>query len=556
MRPSDLGFSASRFPDFRRFSGFDQLAVARELAEAGERFQIANLPTGTGKSLLGCTAAHLRAGGAAKFLVLTATKALEDQYLSDGLVSARVHSHRNYKCAQYLQRNDDPDDPEFECAWSRSDCLHLAAVEAVRNARGSVTNYAYWLSIARWSDPDLLGMFDYLICDEAHEAAAWLVKALAIDITPGRLYRVLGLTRPEIPTFPTVDQYASWASLLHTQCLGRLQIVRERKEARKIERLAADLDQIRTISGSDLREPWIVIPIEETASSARGVRFSPRWGSDFSEQLLFRGIPSVLLMSATVTRDHARYLGIPDDKLRYREAPSPFDVRRRPIVYPKDDAVKVDYRMSQASKDKLHRTVDTIIEMAIDQRAGNGLIHTASYERNTELVKALRYAPTVITHERDSRDFAAQFTRFVEKGDRGEFAVFCSPRAQEGINLPDHRCRWQLILKAMPAFDSRDPLTKARMADPRYRNLVTAEVFKQACGRINRGDRDFGMTIVLDEHWGNHVRRNCPFEQWFRLAFSDLKDVSSLRFLTQEIVDGFGGQSANQAPPPVQLIFV
>lgn len=548
MRPSDLGLPP-RFREFRRYAGFDQLATATELALTSERFQVSNLPTGAGKSLTAVTAAHLRGG---RFLVLTGTKNLESQYLDDGLVQARVHSHRNYRCAAY--RNEDADDPEFRCAWPRQQCLHLADVEAVRRSRGSVTNYAYWLSVARYSDPDLLGAFDYLILDEAHSAPTWLVDALTVTITASRISRVLGISRPQIPdrtqcavkVQSIVAKYTDWLDSLLEAGARRLREVAERSEVRKVERLLADLSFVREVpralASGEYREPWVVAHLADSASP--GVAFIPRWGSDFAERYLFRGIPHVLLTSATVTPDHARYLGIPEHEMRYREAPSPFDPRRRPIVY--IPTTRVDFRTmaSAGARWKLYRQVDDLIEAAIDQRAGNGIIHTGSYERNAELVSSLeRYAAVVITHRKDTRDFNAQFERFVEAGRSGRFAVFASPRIQEGVNLPDDTCRWQLILKALAPIDMRDPLTKARCEDPRYRNLLTAEAFKQMCGRPVRGEQDFATTIVLDDHW-KHARWDCPFEGWFRQAFQELKPGQRIQFLTQEIVDGFAPMRA------------
>lgn len=544
MRPSDLGLPA-RFKEFRRYPGFDQLQMAAELALAAERFQVANLPTGAGKSLTAVTAAHLRGG---RFLVLTGTKNLESQYFDDGLVQGIIHSHRNYRCASF---REDADDPEFRCAWPRNQCLWMKDVEAVLAARGSVTNYAYWLAIARYGDPDLLGAFDYLILDESHSAPQWLTDALAVTITASRLNRVFRMSQPKIPDYSDdkqglarISRYLPWLNELAVLGLKRLSEIpqSERSERRKVERLVGDIAWISRVPAAlesgEYKEPWVVC--QHADSSAPGVTFTPRWGSDFAEQFLFRQIPHVLLTSATVTRDHARYLGIPDSgsSMRYREAPSPFDVRRRPIIWV--PTVRVDYRMSDGGKWKLWRQIDDIIEQAIEQRAGAGIIHTGSYERNQEMVRSLeRYGPLIITHRKDSRDFRDQFERFLQKSRRGEFAVFASPRIQEGVNLPDADCRWQVILKAMAAIDARDPLTKARLDDPRYRNLVTAEGIKQMCGRPVRGEDDFATTIVVDDYW-KVVRGQCPFEEWFRAAFQELRAGQRLTFLTQQIVDGFG----------------
>lgn len=557
MRPADLGLPP-KFAEFRVYPGFDQFHSALKLATGDARVEILNAATGSGKSVTYAAIGKLRK---ARTLVLVGTKGLQNQLLADGLVDRIVYGHRNYSCAQKLagQLSDaDADDPEFRCAVPRDKCRYNLDVDLANAAEVVCTNYAYWLSIGRYGQAHLLGDFDLLVCDEAHTAPGWLTNAVSIYISRARLGSLLGMNRwPTLPEYKSIGEWNIWALEYKDKALDKLDSLDEKDQRRrKVERLIEDFRVLCRVSHplvgelSTWKEPWIVIPGEtDTNTGNRGVKFSPRWGSDFAERLLFRGIEKRVLASATITRQHATYLGIDtanESACRYTEVPSPFDPRRRPLIY--IPTVRVDFRMTEGGKWKLHQRVDQIIEAVISKQAGNVVIHTGSYERNRELVTALNekwYRYAMISHKQDSGDFERALKLFKAAGREGRFAVMVSPRMQEGVDLPDELARVQVILK-VPFPYSLDPLTKARAEDGAYRNMYVAEVMMQMAGRAVRGNEDFATTFILDDHWGQHAMRNSPFPQWFRLGFSklDLDAEGGGRIedvlLTQEKVDALG----------------
>lgn len=540
MKPPDLGLP-SKFEKFRSYPGFDQLACALDLATAPERFQIANIPTGGGKTVLYSAAAALR-NPDARILVLVGTKGLQSQVHGDGLVERLIYGHRNYPCIPrggFGLDDADTDDAAFRCMVPRDRCQYAQDVEAARNAKSVVANNAYWLSIGRYGDPGLLGEFDYLILDEAHGVPGWLAGSLTITMSSSRIRRILQRSWPK--TLPTLtNDWHDWAS--ETLAVALEVVTRTGKTdpgRRRLERLGVDLRMLTKVTNpasfasAGYTEPWITTIAENRES----VQFTPRWGVDFAEKYLFRGIPHVLLTSATVTLQHAKYLGIPDSEMRYREVPSPFESRRRPIIW--IPTARLSHDMSDGAKFQVARRVDELIEAAIEQGAGNGIIHTGSYARNRELVASSKFSAAIITHRQDSADFQAALARYLDKCRRGEFAVFASPRIQEGVDLSDELGRWGIILK-VPYPYSLDPLTKARATDPKYRDLMVAESMIQMAGRIVRSERDFGTIVILDDHW-EHAQWQSPFAAWFKAAFRTEKLASGrdFKFLTADIVKGF-----------------
>lgn len=384
-----------------------------------------------------------------------------------------------------------------------------------------------------------------LAVHNCHSAPDWLTRAAEVRLTPRRLGRLLNYRRP-LPAHARIEQWGEWVEerLIDARAArANCEMPFGRKEARRLDRLIDDLEAVWRATTPSVfgGQPWIVVPQAAARRPEDGVLFSPRWGSDLAEQYLFRGVPSALLTSATITPGHAANLGVPAAESRFLEVPSPFDPRRRPVVWV--PTVRVDFRMTDGARYKLYRRVDELIEAAIDQGAGNAVIHTGSYERTRELVAASRYAPALITHRQDSVDFQAALEKFKRAGREGRFAVIASPRMVEGVDLADDLARWQVILH-VPFPNSQDPLTKVRLEDPAYRNLVIAETVTQMVGRPVRNDRDYATTVILDDHWGQHVARECPFAGWMRASFRTLREDPGtgkldIRFLTGDVVAGF-----------------
>lgn len=549
MRPVDLGLPA-KFESFRSYPGFDQFRVALSLATNPERFQILNAPTGSGKSLTYAAAASLIGG---RWLALVGTKGLQNQLLSDfGSSGMRLmYGHRNYTCAQRVATSgdgDSVDDPEFQCGRPRGMCEYLGDLAAAAKAKCVVANYAYWMSLGRYSDGSALGNFDTLIMDEAHTSPDWLSNALAITLTPGRLRKVLGLSYAEsqLPKYPEIGQWSDYAARLIKIGCERLSEMLElggSAERRRLTRLLNELSLLSTVAeptkmkSAGFREPWIVRPLDDTD----GCQFVPRWGSDFAESLLFRGIDKAILCSATITKDTAGYLGIHPSDCRYTEVPSPFDPRRRPLVW--IPTTRVDHRMTDGQRYLLSQRVDSIIEHAAASGAGNGVIHTQSYDRAMEISRNSRYQPLLITH-RNSKELRDAVDRFKATSASGEFAVLVSPSVREGFDFGHNQCRWQIIIK-VPFADSRDPLTKARLVnDKMYRYILVAQEMIQMVGRGVRSVDDYATTFILDNHWGDYVQWKAPFPGWFKAAFVT-SEGGKVEILTEEKVRGL------KAPPKI-----
>lgn len=521
--PTELGLP-SHFPSFRKYPGFDQLQLAVDLARnlKGVRFSALQAPPGSGKSVCAMSMhalmdrvlvepcdglIHGPGNPQGRTIYLVGTKSLQEQLMRDfrSMGMRDVRGHRNYPCAVRIPPGINPDDPEYRCSTPR-DCQHARDIEAALSAPVVVSNYAYWMTIARYASPDLLGEFDLLVMDEAHEAPSWLTDFVAVTLNRNAVYGLLGLKLPAMD--PTdLSGWADWSQDALAVCRTRYKegerSLQRLKMLGKALALLSHLNAKGFIAASTYQQPWIGVLDPD------GVKFTPVWGSDFAEQYLFRSVPRVLLCSATITPSTLVQLGISTVGSEFIEIPSPFDAVRRPIIY--TPTVNVDFRMTSVHKDILAERLDKYIESRL--ALGKGIIHSRSYRYAAEIIERSAFSSVMIGY-RDSREFKLALQTYME---HDGVCILVGPSFEEGVSFDGELARWQVIYKVQ-VMDSRDPLMQARIkADKKYRDMVTGESILQMAGRVVRSTDDWGETAIFDTHWG-HVQ-NIYFPRWFRDSF-------------------------------------
>lgn len=516
--PVELGF-----PDKFREYYDDQLEAIDRIVGNPHRFTALAMPTGSGKSLTGMTAAMLHPT-VRRSVYLTSTKGLQDQLQTDfepiGLVDLR--GARNYPCLMveplanprrfscgcdegpchaeiWCSKAPDPKDPTLEPL-----CLYYNAVWRARQAHLISTNYAMFFAAQEYAQG--LGQIDMLILDEAHDAAAQLESFLTIQITRSEA-KAAGL---KITTSRDMEEWKQWAKSGKGVVSKRLsktgsQTAREVQDRLHLKALLAKLERLADVDP----EHWLV--------HDDGIRaqFSPLKVARYAEEHLFRGVKHIVLMSATLTHKTLADLGVSRERYSFWEAPSRFPILRRPIYsLETTPSVRVDSRMDADDKMFWLRRIDRIIDPR--RRLGwKGIIHTVSYQRMNELLARSDHRDIMIAH--DSRGTREAIRAFKESnGPR----VLVSPSIVTGYDFPDDECRFQIIGK-VPMPDMRDPIMSARgKADKEYSGYLAMQKLVQACGRGMRGPNDWCETFVVDNHFSDwfmrRYRKHAP--RWFHDA--------------------------------------
>lgn len=518
LTPSDLGLPADRFPSFRQYSGFSQLDTAVAIAGSlsDKRFQLLSSPTGSGKSLIYNTVGKLLGS---RTLILTVTKGLETQLYQDfstaGLYDIR--GHRNYSCAAGSY-SDDGETLDLECTsrhgheqgGATNGCGYRRAVDVSRTSTSVVTNYAHWISLAKVEDPDRLGKFDLLVCDEAHLVHDLLVDQIAIDIDRRYVQSTLNLS---IPADLSLEAWGDWARNAYILARQAYKDRRGRISSRDLSRLThfgKELARLLSACAGRDRSPWIV---ERTPT---GARILPVWGRDYAERYLFRGVPRILLSSATLLESDGPLLGAPTQLSDFHEVESSFPAQRRPFIYlhtaPK---ICVDRRMSLGETRMMVNRVDRIIE---SRPTWKGIVHSRSYE-HARTICSLSKSPRLLTH--DPKSARTVIRQFIDSRDP---LVLVSPAVEEGYDFKDNLARFQFLWKVPFIYGGSDLIRARVAADKGYVNYLAQRSILQAYGRIVRSTSDWGETYIGDGNWA-WFRKKVKWPRYFRAAWVQTSDI-------------------------------
>jgi Rad3-related DNA helicase len=452
-------------------------------------------PTGTGKSAIALGAARL---DTTRHVILTSTKGLQDQYARTAPWIADVRGMRNYPCHAANDEfanlfgvkgrltatcDDGPCRADHTCSLKDDGCAYFDAYRQALASRTLVTSYAYWLASRLHGKG--LGPVSRLICDEAHDAIEQLASALQIRVPEGEIRTT---RRPR-----TIKQWREWAlSELGQKVAGQELHAKLRHKSRQ-ERLG----RLATIT-----EGWAVAH-ENGAYLFEPVDVRPYLSS------LIGGVPSVTLMSATITEGTIEALGLDRQTLQFHAMRMRFPVEARPVYA--IDGGRIDFRSEAQPENVRHwlTRMDDVISMRLDRK---GLIHPISYTRQQIILAESEYKHLMIA-PRSSADLGPAIERFRQAAAP---CILVSPAVTTGFDFPYTDAEYQIIVK-VPFPNTRSAIAKARVKTiPHYRELVAMQVLVQTTGRIMRSVDDQGETFILDEHFRWFRKQAAAFApSWF-----------------------------------------
>lgn len=468
----------------------------------------------------------------AQAYLLTSQKLLQDQYEREfGDVVQVVKGRDNYACERYpdarvptsLGMCRRPRGRLCQCPYARAKAAALAGPVFCANTW-------YFATLRHWH-AEQLPRRRLLIIDEAHNLESQLVHVYAARFTAGEMKEWFGGV---LPRLAVADEYRPLLAPHVGRLEGELATIERSLEAVR----PPDLEPDAFLQMPPSREEVVLLERRDALASAVGrlrafvddpdtewiVRYGADPGAslelipldvvDEAQALLTESADVTVLLSAYLgpATEVAEVLGFASDAVRSFAAPSPFPLEQRPIVYRPVGA------LSRASLAALEPALFAEIVAILGAHARDkGLIHVASYAAAHRLMAAVA----------ERAPLQARRLVFVESSDaklaalerhRASSAptVLVSPSLREGVDLPDHFLRFQILTK-VPYPDLGDPWTAARRArDPRWYAVETAKALVQAYGRSCRHAADHGVTYVLDAQFERFVQHNRPLlPAWF-----------------------------------------
>lgn len=524
LEPADLGIVSDRFYVFRdvQKQGIEHILFGPN-GDGGRSVVACGAPTGSGKTGLAVGAARAAWEWRGwRTAILTATRALEEQYLAEFPILADVRGRNNYECSNGWTCKEGGDSEDrcsacqeiaqqiFEedgerikvplCVSCKSHCPYRGAVEHAASSPVVLTNYQYWLNV-RGMNADALGQFQMVVCDEAHEAI-------------GELGRYLGAwtSHKDLRTWSTFLFHGESGEVNDRIRRGLAEVVlairrdlpdvpergRKTAAAKRLEDLLKNVERVVDLSDDG---PWL------WQMDRGGVRFDPVWPGRYAPRYLMRGMDKTVLVSATLRPKTLGLMGLARGMYDFREWPRQFPPQYSPVYY------WGVARMKHGDAGDWPRLVQAVNDIAFQRCDRKGIIHTVSYDRAKALSREIStLLPAPILCERGKAQEAADRLR---KADAG--TVLITPSHGTGFDFPATDCEYQIIVK-LPFGNTSDPLEKARAADDGdYGLYETMQDLVQMCGRATRHDTDRSETFVLDRAFPFLWARAKQFAPtWFR----------------------------------------
>lgn len=452
---------------------------------------------------------HFQRSGCA---VLTCTKSLQDQYVTEFTDGKALKGMVNYPCSV----NEDHTYQDGICKFvsgqkkvcmKEGQCAYINQRALTDCNRSQFFNYSIFMQRS-----PKVKFKDFIVCDEASELEVILVSeyTVAISIEP-----FMDLVQVAIPPTPLKKsprgEYLNWIDECREICEQQVAILENNwSEAQKGNKKKKkipyqELNRHRKLSEYALKlktlsETWweteYLIENEDDV-----LVFKPYNVDKLADRFLFSYGKKVILMSATII-DHenfAKTLGIKPNDYHYIEAPSMFDPQKAPIK-------KVgDFGITYANKRETLPIVSAIAQKLCEHHSGEkGIIHSHSMEILEYVRRAMGGDKRFLYREDDrtNEDLIKQHKLSTKD------TVLVSPSMTHGVDLKGDLGKFQLIMKApfSPMGDNR--IKRKMKEDPQWYTNMMLSTLVQACGRCNRTASDESVTYILDATAWNTIMRN------------------------------------------------
>lgn len=509
-----------------------QIEAVVEIVHAfknGKKHVVVQAPTGIGKSDIATTVHRTLAELATdrfRTTIITATKALQDQYTENDKKIYDLRGRNNYDCpinqGPYNSGSCRTARRRKECSGGAV-CPYLAARTQWCNIEDlRLTNNSFQIEA-----PGALVMMperraNLIIADECHDLDDSMLEHTKVDMRANE-FRNLGFGIEE-----AVMEFNSLFTMVPSGVMVQITPLMREKLMEFGRRIIMALDdyeaKFKARQGdmnmlgdameilerntekaalflTDEVAMWIV---ETCDPDARTLVLKPIEARQVADFALFRKADKFLHMSATICgfSEYALALGIKPEEVLFLDVPNPIEAKRRAVYA--TGSVKVSGR--DIDYDALTTAIDTILDMHPEE---NGLIHTVSYMLANEVYKRSRH--------RDRMFMTKDRNEMVNELRNRKGVVVLSPAIEKGFDAKGDMARFQIVAK-VPFPHLGDSLVKYNASNtPGWYPRKTVLRVVQACGRVTRGVTDYGVTYIVDSNLRRLYNDNPTlFPEWFK----------------------------------------
>lgn len=405
--------------------------------------------------------------------VLVPSNLLQAQYTSEFPEIPTLWRRSLYHCDTY-----DADCKEVRKVREHGckGCICNAAVRQAKSARSLVVNYYTYLAHQLWRP--------VVIVDEAHQ----LLGAIQ-DLSARKLWW-RDYKWPN--TIQTLGDLAAW-----------IESIPEPKRDEKLKLLESE---IKSLSPATL--------VHMTVESLRGVdervlKLIPIDTENATPFFWHGTTKKIILMSATISEDDIRQMGLAGRKVAYVECDSPIPPTSRLIHFE-----PVGSLAAKNQEAALPVLLDKLRALAAANPGSKGLVH-APYSLAAKIREQWTDSRVLFHNRGDKMEVYEKFRAAPPESG----TILVASGMYEGVDLPYDAGRWQAICK-VPFPNLGDPGIRAQMEkDQDWYSWQAMRDLLQASGRICRTPDDYGFTFILDSGFERLYKQNRGMVPlWFRTA--------------------------------------
>lgn len=501
-----------------------QVSVINEIDAAikgGYKFIIVEAPVGSGKSAIAIALARW----AKSAHILTPMKSLQDQYFEDfNDYTVLMKGRSSYPCVFF---DDAAKAKSVRTALQNGELIHVergtrhcgqgpcenSEENYLRctgfNGEVEMTPCPYTIAIEKAQSHSIIihnlhsyiyqthfgGKFTprkMMIIDEAHRIESILRDFAKFQITlPG----LLG-SDEERSRWERFEDISDWVSYFSQQ---RFVPNQEEEKTKYLQKVLGLEEMANTFS--NMWNRFSVRCEEFGGLVATKFELTPEKLGGLPNKLLYSGGEINVLMSGTVY-DKAMFCrdrGIDADSAYFIRIGSTFPVESRPIIMKQQYLVDTSHKMWLENMPEIADKIRQILAVFGDVK---GLIHVPSYRAAVDIIQAVGDSRLCTHVPEDSRQ------RLEEFYERTDNAVYVSPTCHEGVDFKFDRARFQIILR-IPYLNAGDDFVEMKLkTDFSWYNYQALVTFGQQLGRINRSEKDFGVTILMDSRFPKFILKN------------------------------------------------
>jgi Rad3-related DNA helicase len=472
-----------------------QEQVCKDIINAfnsGKRIVVYQGPVGSGKSVVSSSVAHTIKDESATHI--TPQKFLQTQFVKDfphwpdlkGRNAYPCYADGRCDCSNGPCKQEDKSSLE-EC---KGNCYYFQQRGLVFNSKFSIYNFDSHICQGFTGE---MPFYAFKTIDEAHNIEGKIINYLETVINSH-----------QIRDLPFIQDTSSGALQQAITVVDKRRFIKtfelkakNEKDQDLKEKLLGIARKLTTIMAIQDYDNWIFECFQASNSITWKIR--PIYCGDHCERLLYKGADHLLLMSGTILDcdTFCRSIGVDPCDVQYIESPMLFPASIRPIRVVKDK-FPFYYNNKNNYLPFIARHINRLLNKHPDER---GIIHT----HNNEIMYYIRdnVKSDRLLFKQDFEDAA----EVIAEHSKQENGVLVSPSMHEGLDLIDDLGRFQIICKC-PYPSLGDKRIKKIMADKTgnsYYQWLTNLKLYQSLGRINRHEKDFGVSYILDECASNRL---------------------------------------------------